>query len=298
MEELSLVKNQIRNFVQECEDEKLLKLLELLATGKMLRSKLILKIAGINDESIKLCAIVEMIHAASLLHDDVIDEADTRRGKPSINALFDSKTAIMFGDILYSKAFTKLSQMNPKIAYTVSNAVTLLSMGEMIDVDLTKEFNSNYDLYLDMIYKKTASLIEASAKAAAILASKDEEKYGLYGKNLGLAFQMIDDILDITQDSQTLGKPAMLDFVEGKVTIPYLFLHQRTRDKQKLEVMYKKELNKEEIAWINEQMRDTKALEDAILQAKALGNEAIEALKDENNPELVMIMKAMIEREF
>ncbi len=298
MEELSLVKNQIRNFVQECEDEKLLKLLELLATGKMLRSKLILKIAGINDESIKLCAIVEMIHAASLLHDDVIDEADTRRGKPSINALFDSKTAIMFGDILYSKAFTKLSQMNPKIAYTVSNAVTLLSMGEMIDVDLTKEFNSNYDLYLDMIYKKTASLIEASAKAAAILASKDEEKYGLYGKNLGLAFQMIDDILDITQDSQTLGKPAMLDFVEGKVTIPYLFLHQRVQDKQKLEVMYKKELSKEEIAWINEQMRDTKALEDAILQAKALGNEAIEVLKDENSPELVMIMKAMIEREF
>jgi octaprenyl-diphosphate synthase len=298
VEELSLVKNQIKTFVQECNDAKSLALLELLATGKMLRSKLILKIAGINEEAIKLCAIVEMIHAASLLHDDVIDESDTRRGKPSVNALFDNKTAIMFGDILYSKAFTELSQMDKRIAHTVSHAVTLLSIGEMLDVDLTQKFNSNYDLYLDMIYKKTASLIEASARAAAILASKDEEKYALYGKNLGLAFQMIDDILDITQDSSTLGKPAMLDFVEGKVTIPYLFLHQRIEDKQKLESMYKKSLNQEEIAWIKEQMNTTHALQDAILQAKTLGNEAIEALKDENTLDLVMIMKAMIEREF
>ncbi|MGD9553550.1 MAG: polyprenyl synthetase family protein [Arcobacteraceae bacterium] len=298
MEELSLVKNQIKTFVQECNDAKSLALLELLATGKMLRSKLILKIAGINEEAIKLCAIVEMIHAASLLHDDVIDESDTRRGRPSVNALFDNKTAIMFGDILYSKAFTELSQMDKRIAHTVSHAVTLLSIGEMLDVDLTQKFNSNYDLYLDMIYKKTASLIEASARAAAILASKDEEKYALYGKNLGLAFQMIDDILDITQDSSTLGKPAMLDFVEGKVTIPYLFLHQRIEDKQKLESMYKKSLRQEEIAWIKEQMNTTHALQDAILQAKTLGNEAIEALKDENTLDLVMIMKAMIEREF
>ncbi len=127
-------------------------------------------------------AIVEMIHAASLLHDDVIDESDTRRGKSSINALFDNKTAIMFGDVLYSKAFTQLSQMDKEIAYTVSNAVTLLSIGEMLDVDLTQSFNTSYDKYLDMIYKKTASLIEASAKAAAILASLDKEKYALYGK--------------------------------------------------------------------------------------------------------------------
>ncbi|MFA6789469.1 MAG: polyprenyl synthetase family protein [Arcobacteraceae bacterium] len=298
MEELQFVKNQIKTFVQECNDAKSLELLDLLATGKMLRSKLILKIAGINDEAIKLCAVVEMIHAASLLHDDVIDESDTRRGKPSVNALFDNKTAIMFGDVLYSKAFTELSQMNSKVAYTISNAVTLLSIGEMLDVDLTKEFNSNYDLYLDMIYKKTASLIEASAKAAAILAQKDEEKYALYGKNLGLAFQMVDDILDITQDSSTLGKPAMLDFVEGKVTIPYLFLHQRTEDKKTLESLYKKSLNEEEMAWIKEQMHLTHALEDAILQAKNLGLEAINVLKDENSQDLIMIMKAMIEREF
>ena len=274
-------------------------LLEKLASGKMLRSKLILKIAGVSKESIELCAVVEMIHAASLLHDDVIDESDTRRGQPSVNALFDNKTAIMFGDILYSKAFTRLTFMPSKIAYTISNAVTLLSLGEMMDVDLTQSFNKSYDKYLDMIYKKTASLIEASARAAAILANKDEEKYALYGKNLGLAFQMVDDILDITQDSATLGKPAMLDFVEGKVTIPYLLLHERLENKTKLESLYKKELTQEESLWIKEQMSITNALNDSILQAKQIGNEAIAAVIDEENSQtLVMIMKAMIEREF
>ena len=299
MEELEQVKNQIKEFVKVCNHEKSLELLEKLATGKMLRSKLILKIAGISTESIKLCAVVEMIHAASLLHDDVIDEADTRRGKPSVNALYDNKTSIMFGDILYSRAFTELSQMDKRIAYTVSNAVTLLSIGEMIDVDLTNSFNKSYDLYFDMIYKKTASLIEASAKAAAFLVSKDEEKYALYGKNLGLAFQMVDDILDITQDSETLGKPAMHDFVEGKVTIPYLLLHERIEDKAKLESLYKKELTSDESLWIKEQMNITNALNDSILQAKAIGNEAINAVIDEEDSQtLVRIMKAMIEREF
>ncbi len=298
MEELSLVKEQIKTFVEQIDDKKSLELLDLLATGKMLRSKLILKIASVNEESIKLCAVIEMIHAASLLHDDVIDEADTRRGKPSINALFDNKTSIMFGDILYSKAFTELSQMDKRIAYNISNAVTLLSVGEMIDVDLTETFNTSYDKYLDMIYKKTASLIEASAKSAAILANKDEDAFSLYGKNLGLAFQMIDDILDITQDSDTLGKPAMLDFVEGKVTIPYLLLHERIEDKSKLESLYKKPLDEDESMWIKDQMVKTKSLEDSLKQAQKLGLEAIEAIKEYNNEDLENIMSAMINREF
>jgi len=299
VEELEKVKNQIREFVSVCNHQKSLELLEKLATGKMLRSKLILKISGISIESIKLCAVVEMIHAASLLHDDVIDEANTRRGQPSVNALYDNKTSIMFGDILYSRAFTELSQMDKNIAYTISNAVTLLSIGEMMDVDLTNTFNKSYDKYLDMIYKKTASLIEASAKAAAILSKKDENKYALYGKNLGLAFQMVDDILDITQDSKTLGKPAMLDFVEGKVTIPYLLLHERIENKTKLEALYKKELTSDESLWIKEQMTITRALDDSIALAKQIGNIAIDAVKDEDNSEtLIFIMKAMIEREF
>jgi octaprenyl-diphosphate synthase len=298
MEALQQVKKQINIFVSSLDDQQSLKLLSLLPEGKMLRSKLILKIAGICDDSIKLCAIVEMIHAASLLHDDVIDDATTRRGQPSINALFGNKTSIMFGDILYSKAFYELAYFQKDIALTISNAVTLLSIGEMLDVELTKNFNNSYDKYYDMIYKKTASLIEASAKAAAILANKDQEKFALYGKNLGLAFQMIDDILDITQDSLTLGKPAMLDFVEGKVTIPYLLLYERIEDKQKLKSLYKKELNDDEQKWIKESMIKHNVLQDSIQKAKQIGLEAIEAIKDEQNDELKNIMKQMIDRNF
>jgi len=300
MEELQQVQRQIREYVLQIADEKSLELLELLPNGKMLRSKLILKIAGISEASIKLCAVVEMIHAASLLHDDVIDDATTRRGQKTINALFDNKTSIMFGDILYSKAFTELTTMDKEIAYTISNAVTLLSVGELLDVELSKTFNTSYDKYLDMIYKKTASLIEASAKSAAILGGKNKENFGLYGKNLGLAFQMVDDILDITEESSKLGKPAMLDFVEGKVTIPYLFTWERLEGKEqkKLELLYKKELLAEESLWLKSQFTQTNAIRDSIDLARKFGFEAMEAIKSENNDDLILIMKAMIERDF
>jgi octaprenyl-diphosphate synthase len=300
MDILEQVKEQIKVYVEQINHDRSLELLDMLATGKMLRSKLILKIAGINTQSIKLCAIVEMIHAASLLHDDVIDEADTRRGKPSINAMFDNKTAIMFGDILYSKAFTELTSMPKEVAYSVSNAVTLLSVGEMLDVDLGKTFNSDFDKYFDMIYKKTGSLIEAAATSAALLSGKNHEQFAKYGRCLGLAFQMVDDILDITSDSATLGKPAMNDFVEGKVTIPYLLTYIKLdeNDKQKLESLYLKELSNDEQNWIKQKMQETEGLQKSIDLAKRYGFEAIKAIENENNPDLENIMKQMIERDF
>lgn len=302
MEELAQVKEKIKDFILELDDKKTIELFDYLAFGKMLRAKLIFKIAGFNKTSLELSAIIEMIHAASLLHDDVIDEADTRRGQESINSKYDNKTAIMFGDILYSKAFSKLALLNQEIANIVANAVSLLSMGELQDVELSKKFNNSYDLYLEMIYNKTASLIEASAKSAAILAKKNIENFALYGKNLGLAFQMIDDILDITQDSQTLGKPALLDFVEGKVTIPYLLLWQRLEneeDKKRLEKLFKKPLEFKEQTWIKQKMQTSKALADSINLAKKLGLEAKEAIKDEPNAkDLSEIILAMIDRDF
>ena len=300
MEVLEEVKAKIKEFISEINHPKSIELLELLPTGKMLRSKLILKIAGYNQDSINLCAIVEMIHAASLLHDDVIDESMTRRGKPSINAIYNNKTSIMFGDILYSIAFTKLTFMNPKIAYNVSNAVTLLSIGEMMDVDMGDSFNDNYELYLDMIYKKTGSLIEASASSEALLAGLEEDKYALYGKNLGIAFQMVDDILDITSDEKTLGKPVMADFKEGKVTIPYLKLYNRVdiKDKQILKELFKKELTSNEIEWLKDKFKTTDALKDSILLTQQIAYDAISAIKDENNKDLVDIMQQMCNREF
>jgi len=298
VEALTKVKEQIVTFIEDCNNKQSLELLELLSQGKMLRSKLILKIAGISQESIKLCAIIEMIQSASLLHDDVIDEADTRRGKPSINAIFDNKTSIIFGDILYSKAFSELTLMDKQIAHTVASSVTKLSIGELIDIELSKSFNTSYNKYLDMIYNKTASLIEASAISASILVKKDIKSYGLYGKNLGLAFQMVDDILDITQDSKTLGKPAMLDFAEGKVTIPYLLLYQRLDDKSQLKKLFKKKLNNNEQSWIKKQMQDTKALKDSIKLAQELGFKAINAIRDKDTKDLQNIVKDMIQRDF
>ncbi|QIR74866.2 polyprenyl synthetase family protein [Sulfurospirillum diekertiae] len=268
--------------------------------GKRLRAKLILKIAGVTDNSLKLAAIVELIHAASLLHDDVIDDAFTRRGEDSINALFGNKTAIMLGDILYSKGFSELTFMPNDVAYSVSHAVALLSVGELLDVELSHAFNDSEERYFDMIYKKTASLIEASAKAAALLAGKDATIYALYGKNLGLAFQIIDDILDITQSSETLGKPSLNDFKEGKTTLPYLYMYRKlsSSDQTKLLSLFQQELDETQKVWIKTKMNETKALEDSISYARKLGLEALEVIEKEEDVGLNTIIKEMIERNF
>ena len=268
--------------------------------GKRLRAKLILKIAGASADSLKLASIVELIHAASLLHDDVIDDADMRRGQSSINAEFGDKTAIMLGDILYSKGFSELTFLPKEVAYSVSNAVTLLSVGELLDVELSRSFNNNIESYFDMIYKKTASLIEASAKSAALLVGKNSDIYALYGKNLGLAFQIIDDVLDITQTSQTLGKPSLNDFKEGKTTLPYLYMYEKLSqsDQQILLSLFQKTLNQNEEMWIKEKMNETNAINLSINDARRLGLEALEAIKDEEDVGLASIIKEMIERNF
>jgi len=185
-----------------------------------------------------------MIHAASLLHDDVIDNATQRRGVKSINAIFGDKSAIMVGDILYSKAFYELVDFDRDIAKSISNAVVLLSIGERKDVYLSEKFNPDIELYKEMIYQKTAVLIESASEVAAILAGKDREIYKRYGRNLGVAFQMIDDILDIISDSKTLGKPALSDFKEGKTTLPYIYLYNEldSKGKEKLSTTGERDL--------------------------------------------------------
>ena len=239
------VENEIARLINECDYDEVTRLFNTLSGGKRLRAKLILKIAPDHKDAPLLAAVVELIHAASLLHDDVIDEASTRRGVPSVNATEDSKTAVMLGDILYSKAFTELVSFDKDVARTIASSVTALSKGEMMDVKMADEFNSDEDLYLDMLYLKTATLIEAAAKASALLVGKDAEAHATYGRNLGLSFQIIDDILDITQDAQTLGKPALNDYVEGKCTLPYIYLYNQfnDEDKKKLVSLHAKDLS-------------------------------------------------------
>jgi len=297
---LSAVERRIEQYIDSLNDKDAKRLYSSLPRGKRLRARLILTIANNNPLAIKLASIVEMIHASSLLHDDVIDDALLRRGKKSLNAIYGNKSAIMFGDILYSKAFYELVDMDRAIAKIISNAVVQLSLGERKDVLLGESFNPDLDEYMDMVYKKTASLIEASAKASALLAGKDIKPYGIYGKNLGIAFQIIDDILDITQDSKTLGKPSMQDFKEGKTTLPFILLYQRLNDKDKLKLksLHKRVLNDSNREWIKSKMAETKALEDASKMAHNLANEAITLMERENEESLKEIAKKMIERDF
>ena len=297
---LNAVERKIEQFVTDLDDKEVTGLYKKLPHGKRLRAKLILKIAGNGLTAVKTAAVVEMIHAASLLHDDVIDDADTRRSKPSLNALYGNKTAIMLGDILYSKGFFELNNISAEVSKTVSNAVTQLSLGELADVSLSNTFNIDKELYLNMIYQKTASLIEASAGAAALLAGKPKEVYMTYGRNLGLAFQMIDDLLDITSDSKTLGKPALHDFVEGKTTLPYIYLYEvlSNNEKEKLQSLHRKKINTDEQNWILEKMKEHKIIEKSYLEAKVLIDEAIELMNSHGELALSGIAKEMIERDF
>lgn len=297
---LSAVERKIEQFVADLDDKEVTALYAKLPHGKRLRAKLILKIAGESLQVVKTAAIVEMIHAASLLHDDVIDDAYTRRTKPSLNALYGNKTAIMLGDILYSKGFFELNNISPEISKIISNAVVQLSLGELKDVSLSTSFNNDKEIYLEMIYQKTASLMEACAGAGAVLAGKDKEVYMTYGRNLGIAFQMIDDLLDITMDAETLGKPALHDFKEGKTTLPYIYLHEAldTEGQSKLRAMHTKVLNEEEQAWILTQMKKYQIIEKSYLEAKLLIDEAITLMDAQGEQALTSIAKEMIERDF
>jgi len=297
---LSAVERKIEQFIRELDDKEVLGLYAKLPHGKRLRAKLILKIAGNTLPAVKTAAVVEIIHAASLLHDDVIDDADTRRSKPSLNALYGNKTAIMLGDILYSKGFFELNNISSEVAKIVSNAVTQLSLGELKDVSLSKVFNTDKEIYLAMMYQKTASLIEASAGVAAVLAGKPKAIYMTYGRNLGMAFQMIDDLLDITSDSTTLGKPALHDFVEGKTTLPYIYLYEALGDeaRQKLASLHAKQLSNADQSWIKMKMEEHHILLKCHAQARELIEEAVELMNSYGEEALSDIALEMIERSF
>ena len=322
----------MKSFIADCGYEPASEMFDRLSPGKKLRSKLLLNIAQKDEKSLRLCAIIELIQAASLLHDDVIDESSVRRGKPSINATYGSKNAVMLGDILYSKAYFELSKFESCIAAALSLAVTKLAVGELMDVSLSDDFNDDASKYLQMIYLKTSALIEEVARCGAFLkfggaenrgeisdmsrteneveipsAAKDHDKissasakFGEYGKNLGLAFQIIDDILDVTQSSEALGKPSLSDFVEGKTTLPYIYLYENLDDseRQKLKSFFKKQLCQSEISWIKTKFSEHGIIERCINEARAYGQKALEAVAEFKNDKLEQIVRDMIDREF
>lgn len=322
----------MKSFIADCGYEPASEMFDKLSPGKKLRSKLLLNIAQKDEKSLRLCAIIELIQAASLLHDDVIDESSVRRGKPSINATYGSKNAVMLGDILYSKAYFELSKFGSRIAAALSGAVTKLAVGELMDVSLSNDFNDDASKYLQMIYLKTSALIEEVARCGAFLkfggtenrgeisdmscaknegeipsAAKNHDKissasakFGEYGKNLGLAFQIIDDILDVTQSSEALGKPSLSDFAEGKTTLPYIYLYENLDDseRQKLKSFFKKQLCQSEISWIKTKLSEHGIIERCINEACAYGQKALEAVAEFKNDKLEQIVRDMIDRKF
>ena len=168
-EKLAQVRNLLERYFDSVDCEAFGRFRADFSFGKMLRSKLLLTIAPDSPHATQMCAIIELIHFASLLHDDVIDSANLRRGKQSINAKYGDKNAIMLGDILYSKAFYEVACVSANLAQIISNAVYELSLGELDDVSLGESMNLDSQKYIAMVARKTGALIEASAICGGIL---------------------------------------------------------------------------------------------------------------------------------
>jgi geranylgeranyl pyrophosphate synthase len=188
-------------------------------------------IGSISAAQRRLSEITEMIHTASLLHDDVIDEADTRRGVPSVNQMFGNKLAILGGDFLLARASVALARLrNPDVVELLSTVVEHLVKGEVMQMRNARgDAFSNVDLYLTKSFYKTASLMANSCRAAAMLAGLDSRTCDVsfeYGKHLGLTFQLVDDLLDFVGTDGSLGKPAQHDLAQGVVTLPVLYAAQ------------------------------------------------------------------------
>ena len=210
------------------------------AGGKRLRPMVTLAAAhaagGANAATHNLSAAVEFIHTATLLHDDVIDESDLRRGKPAAKAIWGNSASILVGDFLFAQAFTLMVRTGSlEILGILSRASTVIAEGEVHQLAALGRYDLPTEEYLKIIESKTAALFEASARAGALSAGSDEHAEALahYGKNLGLAFQIVDDALDYGGTTAVIGKSVGDDFREGKITLPVVIARRRGSDEDR-----------------------------------------------------------------
>ena len=211
------------------------------AGGKRMRPKLVLLFANAlgceADSRFEMAAVVEFIHTATLLHDDVVDESMLRRGKQTANALFGNAASVLVGDFLYSRAFQMMVSVNRmRVLEVLAEATNVIAEGEVLQLMNMHNPDVSVDSYLRVIRYKTAKLFEASARLGAVLADASpdvEESCAAYGRHLGTAFQLIDDVLDYESDAQALGKNIGDDLREGKPTLPLLIAMERGTPEQR-----------------------------------------------------------------
>jgi octaprenyl-diphosphate synthase len=198
--------------------------------GKRLRPALLLLAAGAcgyrGEQHYTLAAVIEMIHTATLLHDDVVDESGQRRGRATANAAFGNAASVLVGDFLYSRAFQLMVKVDRMpVLRILADATNVIAEGEVLQLMNSGNPNVDESGYLDVIRRKTAKLFEAAARLGAVLGESDqdrEESFARYGMHLGTAFQIMDDVLDYSGDAAAIGKNLGDDLAEGKMTLPLI----------------------------------------------------------------------------
>jgi octaprenyl-diphosphate synthase len=202
------------------------------AGGKRIRPALLLltaKMLGkVSDGTIRLAAVVEFLHNATLVHDDIIDQADTRRGQPTANAQWGNAMTVLAGDWLYMQSFAvALGERNLRVLDTLIQITQKMVEGELLQLTLIGQSEVSQEQLLDIVERKTAYLFSACTKLPAIAAGMNHgaaERLGEVGKSLGMAFQLTDDLLDLTSTREAMGKPVANDLKDGKVTLPVSFV--------------------------------------------------------------------------
>ncbi len=258
--------------------------------GKRLRAMLTLGSAKLcnyqkGSRDINLAACVELIHAATLMHDDVIDNGDVRRGKKTLNKIWGNQSSILVGDYLLSRCFEMMVEDgNLEVLKLLSSTSAEISQGEVLQLQHKGEVDMLEETYLKIISAKTASLFAAATKVGSILANKDKkikDALEFYGKNLGLTFQIADDTLDYNSDLKFFGKVIGNDFYEGKITLPIILLYQKLNKMEKEDIkniFNKKERSQEELNFILNLIKKNNIINDCYSKAEYFINLASNAL--------------------
>ena len=255
--------------------------------GKRLRPVLLLLVAKAlgysKEEHITLAAVIEFIHTATLLHDDVVDESSMRRGQDTVNELWGNSASVLVGDYLYSRSFELMVSVNKmRIMEILSRTTTAIAEGEVLQLLNCNNPATNEQKYLQVISRKTAILFSAAAQLASVLVGAPEDieiSLKEYGLRLGIAFQLVDDALDYKADPEDLGKNLGDDLAEGKPTLPLIYAIEHGSEQQAELLRHTiKEGDRNRFKEVYEIIESTQAIEYTISRAKEEANKAIEAL--------------------